>query len=246
MNEAMPRWRTFSSAASSQPPEDHDETATAATRSPARAALPLVLGLLGGAAAGAALVMVAVVLLGSMPSSGPSGSLSSIDALAPLDGDGLMDVTGPDAAMSVSSASTEIVVDVAGAVRHPGLHRLRVGDRVGDAIAAAGGFGPRADLAEADRSLNLAQPLGDGMKVLVPELGVAGRSQTAADDSRIDLNTADQAALESLPGIGPVTAGKIMEARSQQRFASVADLLARGVVGEAVFEDIEDMVRASG
>ena len=64
-----------------------------------------------------------------------------------------------------------VVVDVSGGVLQPGLRTLEAGDRVGDAIAAAGGFAPRADLAETSRTVNLAQPLTDGMKVLVPELG---------------------------------------------------------------------------
>jgi competence protein ComEA len=124
--------------------------------------------------------------------------------------------------------------------------RLRPGDRVGDAIEAAGGFGPRVDLAETGRSLNLAQPLTDGLKVLVPELGASGGPRANADDGRIDLNTADQAALESLPGIGPVTATKIMEARAEQPFRSVEDLRDRGIVGDAVYTDIEALVRAAG
>lgn len=259
MNEVMPRWRTFSSSASAQSPDGNDDgEAAPATAARHRATLPLLLGVLGGAAAGAALVMATLTLLASAPTVGPGavdGTVATagsggLDALTSLDvggsaGAGVLDA-GLENSPNAGAAGAEIVVDVAGAVKQPGLHRLYVGDRVGDAIAAAGGFGPRADLAEADRSLNLAQPLSDGIKVLVPELGVQGPRQEVTDDGRIDLNTADQAALESLPGIGPVTAGKIIEARSQQRFVSVADLLARGVVGQAVFEDIEDKVRTSG
>jgi competence protein ComEA len=126
---------------------------------------------------------------------------------------------------------------------------MRDGDRVGDAIVAAGGFAPRADLAETAKVVNLAKPLTDGMKVLVPELGAepAGGSGggSGASDATIDLNSADQAALETLPGIGPVTALRIMEARSERPFESVDDLRERGVVGTAVFERIRDLVRAS-
>ena len=254
MNEAMPRWRTFSSSGPTHPPDGTDRVeAAAAVQSPSRASLPMMLAVLGGAAAGAALVVVAAMMLGFAPTAGPvdpggapTAGLGGIDALTPLDDGHLEDAVGSFGAPDASAAGAEIVVDVGGAVNHPGLHRLRIGDRVGDAVEAAGGFAPRADLTEADRSLNLAQPLSDGVKVLVPELGIDGPRQAAADDGRIDLNTADQAALESLPGIGPVTAGKIIEARSQQRFASIADLRARGVVGEAVFEVIKDLVRASG
>jgi competence protein ComEA len=143
------------------------------------------------------------------------------------------------------TTSDEIVVDVAGAVALPGLHRLRAGDRVGDAIEAAGGYAPRVDLAAASLSLNLAQTLEDGTKVLVPELGIDRLDAPAAGDGRIDLNLADQAELETLPGIGPVTAGKIIDARAEERFSSTRDLRSRGIVGESVFEDIEGLVVVS-
>ena len=93
--------------------------------------------------------------------------------------------------------------------RGRGCIGLRAGDRVGDAIEAAGGFAPRVDLAAASQTLNLAQPLEDGAKVLVPELGIDRPGEAAPDDGRIDLNRAGQAELESLPGVGPVTARKI-------------------------------------
>ena len=121
------------------------------------------------------------------------------------------------------SSSGELVVDVAGAVMRPGLHHLSPGDRVGDAIAAAGGYAPRADLAATSASLNLAQPLQDGAKVLVPELGLDPVA-SAPDDGRVDLNRAGQTELESLPGIGPVTARKIIDSRTERRFAAVRDL----------------------
>jgi competence protein ComEA len=128
----------------------------------------------------------------------------------------------------------------------PGLVELPEGERVGDAVAAAGGFAPRVDLAETALALNLAQSLEDGTKIVVPELGGASTGlAVSVEDGRIDLNDADQAALEDLPGIGPVTAARIIEAREQARFASVEELRTREIVGESVFEDIRDLVRAS-
>jgi competence protein ComEA len=195
------------------------------------------------AAAGAAALVVIGILASGAPPGGPADGLG-----APLDdavasGSALLS----DAALGGSlTGGSEIVVDVGGAVARPGLVRLHRGDRVGDAIEAAGGFGPRVDLAETGRSLNLAQPLADGVKVVVPELGANGRPRANADDGRIDLNTADQAALESLPGIGPVTATRIMEARAEQPFRSVEDLRDRGIVGDAVYADIEALARAAG
>ena len=171
----------------------------------------------------------------------PSDSEAAFPAPAALDSLTAMEGSGVETA-----ASAAIVVDVAGAVVRPGLHRLRGGDRVGDAIEAAGGFAPRADLATSAVVLNLAQPLEDGAKVLVPELGVdRPTSAASAADGRIDLNRASASELESLPGIGPVTAGKIIDAREAERFGSVRELRSRGIVGEKVYEDIERLVTAS-
>jgi competence protein ComEA len=147
---------------------------------------------------------------------------------------------------AIDGAGAVIVVDVVGAVMRPGLVQLHLGDRVGEAIQAAGGFSPRVDLAATGHSLNLADRLDDGAKVVVPELGTHTPAVARAEDARVDLNHADQAALEALPGIGPVTAARIIEARKEQPFASVDELRAREVVGEALFEDIRDLVRVSG
>ena len=148
----------------------------------------------------------------------------------------------------------ELVVDVAGAVARPGLVRLAGGSRVGDAVAAAGGYAPTADLAAAAVALNLAAPLADGAKVLVPALdagavaaaGVAAdsdrSSRTGGGGGRLDLNAATQAELEALPGIGPVTAGRILEARGQAPFAAVDELRSRGLVGESTFAKLRDLV----
>jgi competence protein ComEA len=142
-----------------------------------------------------------------------------------------------------------LVVDVAGAVARPGLVRIPAGSRVGDAIAAAGGFAARADLAAASDRLNLAAPLEDGAKVLVPELGSASRPDEAAGATRadglVDLNRATQAELEELPGIGPVTAGRIMEARAREPFGTIDELRGRGLVGAATFGKLREMVTAS-
>lgn len=249
MNEAMPHWRTFSSNVSAEPAEGETIVAGVDGRegTPAPRLAAVLAAALGGAAAGAALVVLAVAVMAAAPQAGLTGGPDQALFRPAVAFDDLTAPGGTDLTDATSTAfgGGEIVVDVAGAVAQPGLHRLAAGGRVGDAIAAAGGFAARVDLAEAGRSLNLAQPLSDGAKVLVPELGAERHGDSGAGDDRIDLNTADQAELESLPGIGPVTAAEIIEARSQQRFSDVGDLLDRDVVGQAVFEDIEDLVRAS-
>ena len=266
MSDAVPPWRSFSSAGSATDADTDDSAAAGrlndgpsgadradrrATEGPRGAVASLVRGAdrwavglvavfaLGAAALGATSVAMVVAFTGlTNVASSQAGHIAATASLETLDeiaafGDGV----GADLAQP-----RELVVDVAGGVVAPGLHRLRPGDRVGDAIIAAGGFGPRADLATASRLLNLAAPLSDGAKVLVPELG---STQVASpDDGRIDLNRADGAALESLPGIGPVTAQRILDARAEARFGKIADLRSRGIVGDAVFERLKGLVRA--
>jgi competence protein ComEA len=240
LNDAMPQWRTFSS----EPPPLHGAAGAPSAEPPARPSRQridaLTAGLIG--LGGAALAGAAVVAIGLFGALAPNTGILA-DTGEPLDAAGLAVSAPQDAVDAAFVIGEDLVVDVAGAVAHPGLHRLAIGARVGDAIEAAGGFAPRVDLAEVGRSLNLAEPLTDGSKVHVPELGFDRLEAAPADDARIDLNQADQASLESLPGIGPVTATKIIDARSSSRFGTVRELRDRGLVGDSVFEQIKDKVR---
>lgn len=158
---------------------------------------------------------------------------------------------GPD------TAGGQIVVDVVGAVVRPGVYHLPIGSRVGDAITAAGGFGPRVDADAIGAALNLAAPLKDGEQVRVPSRddgapstspgggssgGGASGGGGGSPGALVDLNSATEAELDALPGIGPVTAGKIIEARAKAPFKTVDDLQTRGLVGQKTFDQIKAML----
>src|SRR6185436_8431493 len=108
--------------------------------------------------------------------------------------------------------SSRVVVDVVGAVRRPGLYRLAHGSRIADAVTRAGGATSKADLAQ----INLAAPLADGEQVVVPRRGAgvastgAGSAPAGSTSAPVQLSTATLEQLDSLPGVGPVTAQKIL------------------------------------
>jgi competence protein ComEA len=172
---------------------------------------------------------------------------------------------------SPGAVASEIVVDVEGGVAAPGVQRLAPGSRVADAIAAAGGYGPAADLTAAARRLNLAEPLKDGQQIYVPVLGEAGEGSSADEAAGgdeggsggdgggegaagagaggsggglVDLNTASPEELDALPGIGPVTVQKIVAARQEQPFSSLQDAVDRKVLNRGQLEKIADLASA--
>ncbi len=145
---------------------------------------------------------------------------------------------------STSAASPEVVVvDVAGAVRHPGVIDLPSGSRVIDALDAVGGALPRADTAP----LNLARVLQDGEQVLVPVRGKAATVPGGASpgtSTAVNLNTATVEQLDALPGIGPVLAQRILDWRTANGgFASIDQLLEVSGIGDATFADLEPLVQ---
>jgi competence protein ComEA len=136
-----------------------------------------------------------------------------------------------------AAVAPRLVVHVAGAVKRPGLYRLAQGKRVADAVARAGGATAPADTA----AINLAAPLADGMQVLVPRRGPAVAGKQPA--GRVSLGSATLAELDALPGVGPVTAQKILDFRTQHGgFRSVDDLDAIPGIGPARIEQLRDVV----
>jgi len=116
-----------------------------------------------------------------------------------------------------------MVVHVAGAVRRPGVYTMPAGSRVDDAVSRAGGAAPRAEL----EAINLAARLADGQQVVVPEAVPGGGAATpgTAEEGPISLGTATVEQLEEIEGIGPVTAGDIVEFRDEHGGLSSIDQL---------------------
>ena len=190
------------------------------------------------ALAAASLVLALLVLAGHRLAQ--IGTASAPETVVPLE------------PLRVDRKRPLLVVHVVGAVRRPGLYRLREGARVADAVTRAGGPVHGADLA----ALNLAAPLVDGTQVLVPrEVEAAvpstgtegGRTDSAGGanlaTARVSLSSATAEELDALPGVGPITAQKILDYRTEHGpFASVDDLDAVPGIGPARIEQLRDLV----
>jgi competence protein ComEA len=155
--------------------------------------------------------------------------------------------SGGDAAAVVAQplraeAAPPVVVHVVGAVRAPGLYRLVRGKRVADAVERAGGATGKADLA----LINLAAPVADGQQIVVPArappgAGASGDGQAASGP--VHLNTATIEQLDELPGVGPVTAQKIVDYREKHgAFASLRELDAIPGIGPARLAQLSELV----
>ena len=158
----------------------------------------------------------------------------------------------PSSDSKKASAASEVYVDVAGAVVTPGVYRLREGARVAQAIDAAGGLTPEADVT----GLNRASKVVDGQKIYVPHVGeqqtvgdVAGSGPgeasagTSVVSDLVNINTANAAELQTLSGVGPSMAQSIIDERTQNGpFASIDDLMRVSGIGEKKFAKIKDCI----
>jgi competence protein ComEA len=246
---ATPPWRVLDAPAAG----GATTTESAADGSGPIGLTPTVLKVAATAAGAVACAVLAFVLAFA----GGPGEPLTVDggSALPLPGSSGVDVAPGGA---VDGSGSEVVVEIVGAVLRPGVFRLPPGSRVGDLIAAAGGYGPRVDTARAERELNLAASLSDGDQVRVPSRDDAPAATSAAPagvggsfggtggigsaGGQVDINTATQAQLEELPGIGPATAEKIIAAREEAPFAAVEELRTRGVLGEKTFEKLRELV----
>ena len=154
-----------------------------------------------------------------------------------------------DVVIIANPTSSEIVVEIRGEVQNPGVYRLIGNSRLGDLIAAAGGSTDRADLG----SINLARRLVDGEQVVIPPIAPA-TPEVASDSERpvnspqsvsfrININTASQADLESLPGIGPVIAKRIIQYRTDHGpFSTATDLANVEGVSDTLIDEISSLI----
>jgi competence protein ComEA len=218
-------WRVFDAPADGGAP-----AATAgkpALPAPLRSQVAAISALLAAIAVGVLAVLVAVSSSGGEVVDGPAVAIHS---------------GGPD---GPEVAPGEVVVDVSGAVTTPGLYHLAAGSRVGDAVEAAGGFSPRVDAARVGAELNLAANLTDGAQVHVPSRDDPKTADAShppvmgSSGQLVNINTATEAELDALAGIGPVTAGKIIESRAAAPFKTVDELRERGLLGQKAFDKIK-------
>lgn len=200
-----------------------------------------------GAVALAAVVVVAAVVTG-IGVWGGRPVAESVPALPVVAGAS----SAPSSPGSVPSpaAGAPVVVHVAGKVQRPGLVTLPDGARVGEAVEAAGGALPKVDLT----SLNLAARVVDGQQIVVgapapapvqaAAPGAPAVAAAPAGDGKLDLNAATLEQLDGLPGVGPVTAKKILDWRTQNgRFGAVEQLREIPGIGEARFGTLRELVR---
>lgn len=141
-----------------------------------------------------------------------------------------------------STTNPTIKVHVGGAVARPGVYALQAGDRVNDAVTAAGGF---AEDANRD-GINLAARLSDGQQIVIPKMGDAATSAappTGSSPGKVNINTASLSDLDTLPGIGPVTGQKIIDYRTKNGpFQRLEDLKDLKLVPASTFDKLKDLI----
>ncbi|MFC5501883.1 helix-hairpin-helix domain-containing protein [Lysinimonas soli] len=199
--------------------------------------------------AGAALVLVllglgcAVVVTAVTPRGASSVVAPSSPAPSTAPGPRQSSAAGSG---SGTGGAAVIYVHILGQVNEPGLYALHDGDRGVDVVAAAGGFTSAAD----PGGLNLARFLSDGEQIVVPAVGeavVAGSGAAGPGagtvGGKVNLNTADEATLETLPRVGPAMAARILAWRAANgRFTAIEDLMSVSGIGEKTFDGLKDLV----
>jgi len=202
---------------------------------------PLVLAALLCAALGVAVLAAGLLGAGAAPAAAtaPADDLGALELGAPA-------LDEPAPAEAPTAPPADLVVYVSGAVAAPDVYRLPAGARVKDAVLAAGGLVAAADPA----AVNLAAPLADAAHIHIPERGAAlqpaasaGGDAADGEEAGVNINTASEAALEALPGIGKTLAARIVSFReSDGPFASVEGLREVSGIGDKLFGQIAPLV----
>lgn len=143
----------------------------------------------------------------------------------------------------------EITIDIEGAVQKPGVYSLPANSRVQDALISAGGLSAKADRAKVSKSLNLAAKLIDGAKIYIPQEGESAEANSNASGGEtvlggetnelVHINTASESELDTLPGVGPATAAKIINGRP---YSSIEELTQKKIVGSSIFGKIKNKI----
>ena len=181
----------------------------------------------------------------------------------------IVEVPAPSLDTTTVATEVKIRVEISGGVAQPGVISLPDGSRLIDAVSAAGGWGERVDPLRVELCLNLAAPLEDGGAIRIPTRddrlllgltgvecgplyssgseiassdGASGASGSSATGGKIDLNRASAEELDTLPGIGPATAAKIIAARTEKPFVIVDDLRDLKIISESVLQGIRALV----
>ena len=173
----------------------------------------------------------------------------AVQMLSPKDGGVIIEKAQSleSSSLPISPSIKDIVVDIEGAVEKPGMYHLPVGARQQDALVAAGGMSKLADRQLVAKTLNMAAKLSDGMKLYIPRIGesvgvvsgASGPGVAGAMTSAISVNSATTAELDGLPGIGAVTANRIITNRP---YGSLDELITKKAIGRSVFEKIKDKI----
>ncbi len=149
----------------------------------------------------------------------------------------------------VSDQKTTVFIDIEGAVKRPGVYELENDKRLKDVVAKAGGLTKDVNTSFVAKSVNMAAKIQDGMKIYIPFIGEqapqiqeslnTGAGVAAQKSGLVSVNSASESELDTLPGVGPATAAKIVSSRP---YASIDELLSKKAVGASVFSKIKDKI----
>jgi len=183
------------------------------------------------------LLYIALFLLGFiLLSGGLIYSLRSSNS-----GQASQDVIFESAGTTAEKAEQKMAVDIEGAVIAPGVYSLGSNSRIKDALIAAGGLSSGADRVWVEKNINLASKLVDGVKIYIPRLGDSTVISTkgSVSSNLVNINSASLAELDSLSGVGPATAQKIIDNRP---YSKIEELTLKKIVTSKVFEKIKDKI----